>query len=102
MDYIGSKKKLLDWIFSTTKEFLDIKTTKELRGLKFLDGCAGSGAVSLKAARLGMDVTSNDVFTFSGIIVQGLTYISDKNKPLIEKHLENLSKIEPSRGLLLQ
>jgi len=60
MDYLGSKRKLLNLIFSNLP----------LCG-RFLDACAGSGVVSQHAATLGYDVTANDLMTFSSVIADG-------------------------------
>lgn len=66
MDYIGSKEKLNDWIFSIITQ--DINTNN----LVFMDACAGSGAISKYAATLGFSkIISNDILELSRHIIRG-------------------------------
>jgi adenine-specific DNA-methyltransferase len=66
MDYIGSKEKLNDWIFSIILS--DIKSDN----LIFLDACAGSGSVSKYASRYNFKkIISNDIMEFPSHIVRG-------------------------------
>ena len=66
MDYIGSKEKLNDWIFSIILNNWDVKN------LTLLDGCSGSGAVTKYAANLGFKkIISNDILTFPKHIIRG-------------------------------
>jgi len=69
MNYIGSKRKLLDWIFShishhATRLGLDPHAT-------FLDGCTGTGSVAVRAAREGFQVVANDLMGFPRHLVIG-------------------------------
>ncbi len=67
MDYIGSKDKLNAWIFSIIRNAYPDPSSET-----FLDGCAGSGAVSKYAASFGFrKVIANDLFHFSSVIVDG-------------------------------
>lgn len=67
MDYIGSKEKLNDWIFSF------ICKDREVSGLVFLDACTGSGAISKYAASnfKFSKIISNDIMEFPSHIVRG-------------------------------
>jgi adenine-specific DNA-methyltransferase len=66
MDYIGSKTKLNDWIFS----YITQVVTPCPRSI-FLDGCSGSGAVSRHAASLGYYVVANDLMRFPSVVANG-------------------------------
>jgi adenine-specific DNA methylase len=67
MDYIGSKEKLNDWIFSKilghrwviSKTIMNIQ--RGYQDIVFLDACAGSGSTSIYAATKGLNVVSNDI-----------------------------------------
>jgi adenine-specific DNA-methyltransferase len=72
--YMGSKHRLLPWIYEVLKE-LSFETV--------LDGFSGSGAVSYLLKSMGKQVTGNDFLHFSYTI----------NKALIEN---NSSRLTPS------
>ena len=95
MDYIGSKKKFLDYIFATLSEYL---SEDEFKDCLFVDGCAGSGVVSIEAAKLGMTVVSNDLMKFSGTIVRGTTFITESDIDLIKGYIDIINKLEPTEG----
>jgi adenine-specific DNA methylase len=87
MDYIGSKKQLLNWIFSAIP----------FKGI-FCDGCGGSGVVSLEACKRGFDVISNDLMTFSTTIVEGFTNISLQELQVAKNHIVTINNLEPFDG----
>ena len=61
--YIGSKAKLLDWIFEHIKE--------ECEGDSFADIFAGTGVVSARAARLYKKIILNDLLHSNYAAYQG-------------------------------
>lgn len=65
LNYIGSKNKLLDWIYENIKSRTSDK--------KFFDVFAGSGAVSHYMRLRGYSVKSNDAELYSYIITRALT-----------------------------
>lgn len=93
MDYIGSKEKLNEWIFSILEQYID-----EPNGW-FLDACAGSGSTSRFASLLGWKVISNDLFKFSSIVVKGSCQF-DWNANSIEavRHMININELKPKMG----
>ena len=94
MDYIGSKKRFIKWIFDNIQKSLAVDS---LQGLRFLDGCSGSGVVAVQAAEHGMHVWANDLFSFSSIMVEG----SVKVKLPLKKasyYISELNKVTPIEG----
>jgi adenine-specific DNA-methyltransferase len=69
LNYIGSKYKLLDWIF----EHIENKTGYELEGKYIADLFAGTGIVSHYLRNLGCIVISNDAELYSYIITSALS-----------------------------
>jgi adenine-specific DNA-methyltransferase len=66
MDYIGSKEKVNEWMFSKMLNGIDPK--KET----FLDACTGSASVSKYAAKSGFSkIISNDIMEFPSHIARG-------------------------------
>jgi len=66
MDYIGSKEKVNDWMFSIITNGID--PAQEV----FFDACAGSGSVSKFAAKSGFaKIIANDLMEFPSHIVRG-------------------------------
>jgi adenine-specific DNA-methyltransferase len=74
LDYIGSKKKLNDWIYERVEAFVG---DKDKSTVTFLDGCAGSGVVSRYYAEKGFRVVSNDLLAFTQHVVLGSTSLDD-------------------------
>ena len=67
MDFIGSKTKLLGWIFDTIGHSVPCPAKA-----CFLDACSGSGAVTRQAVRMGYRrVVANDLMGFSAAVVRG-------------------------------
>jgi len=93
MDYIGSKEKLNEWIFSKISKYID-SSKKYL----FLDGCAGSGSVSRYAARNGFDVVATDVFHFSSAIVEGSIGLIQQFKEEADYHFKVMNKLYGTKG----
>lgn len=91
MDYIGSKVKLNDWMFSIIKEVMPPRCI-------FLDACAGSGAVSRYAAKEGYTVISNDLMAFSKAVTNGSIGITERQKKLASDFIKNLNTLEGSAG----
>ncbi len=61
--YVGSKAKLLDWIFENIK--------KECKGNSFLDIFAGTGVVSARAAKVYNKIILNDLLHSNHAVYQG-------------------------------
>lgn len=61
--YVGSKTKLLDWIFEHIKN--------ECAGESFADVFAGTGVVSARAARLYKNITLNDILHSNYAVYKG-------------------------------
>lgn len=93
MDYIGSKKKILDWIFKKiTNNFKDVSTSV------FLDGCAGTGIVSYEASNRGFDVISNDLLSFSNVVVDGMVNVSKKDYEISLSFMDDINNIDGIDG----
>lgn len=88
MDYIGSKIKLNNWIFSIIMK--NINTTEHI----FLDACAGSGAITKYACENinFKKIITNDIMEFPSHIINGLVNFSEIElaKSLINK-MNNLN-----------
>jgi len=70
VDYIGSKLRLLDWIFDHLQRHLSRLKMSPATSL-FWDGCSGTGVVSIRACQLGFPVVSSDIMAFPQHLVQG-------------------------------
>ena len=73
MGYMGSKRKLLTWIFKTINDTVD----KDLKDCVFCDLFAGSGMVGMKFKKHVKQVIANDLEYYSYVINQhyiGNTY----------------------------
>lgn len=70
--YIGSKAKLLDWIFGHVK--------KECKGESFADIFAGTGVVSAKAARIYNEIILNDLLHSNFAVYQGFFSQEEYNR----------------------
>lgn len=94
MDYIGSKARLVDWILSSVEEDLGLGPHR------FLDGCAGSGVVTVAAANRGWSVLSNDVLQFSGVIVRGRTSVRDPQR--VFEYVDVVNALPSVKGYFTQ
>jgi adenine-specific DNA-methyltransferase len=83
--YLGSKRKILPWIY---------ETLKDLPFTTVLDACGGSGSVSYLFKKMGKEVTYNDKLHFNYII--GKALIENSRYKLTEHDLLNLSQINPN------
>lgn len=75
MRYIGSKKKLTDWINERVSAYAGKRDKSKI---VLLDGCAGTGVVSRYFAAKGYQVISNDIMEFSSWVVTGSTGLSQQ------------------------
>jgi len=92
MDYIGSKVKLVEWMFSIIKEAVPSS------GTVFLDACSGSGAVSRAAAALGYRVVANDLMTFPSVIANGSIGLTRCQLNRAESEIERINKMTGKDG----
>jgi len=99
MDYIGSKSKLNDWIFSILYKYIDFSN----KDLSFMDACAGTGAVSEYAAKLGFrEVISNDLMFYSYCVTYAKLNMTLELLPEAIHHLQIMNSIEPIDGFFLK
>ena len=89
MDFIGSKAKWNDWIFSKIKKRINIHE------YTFIDGCSGSGTTAQFALSQGMNVIANDLLQFSGTIIKGSVY-SDLNE--LTNHINVINNLPGKKG----
>ena len=76
MDYIGSKEKVNEWMFS--KMCADIDPQHET----FFDACTGSASVSKYAAKMGFSkIICNDLMEFSSHIARGALVLPASKLP---------------------
>lgn len=68
LNYIGSKLKLIDWLFGVMKD----KTGDTLNGKKIIDAFAGTGVVSYALRQEGATVMGNDTELYSVVITHAL------------------------------
>ena len=97
INYPGSKKKLLEYIYSNTYRYID-------KNKYVLDIFSGTGCVSQMYSNNGYKVISNDVEKYSYNISKALICEQDKEidmKFFNEKYLENKNKLIKHFGLLL-
>lgn len=97
VDYIGSKTKLLDWLFES---FLE--ETSSLEDKTFLDGCAGTGAVSFRAKELGAKVHSNDLLSFSEVYISGYANLPQEKKDSASIFLQSLNNLPQIDGFFFK
>lgn len=79
MRYMGSKHKLVPWIYDTIKD-LEFNTA--------LDAFSGSAVVSYLFKAMGKKVYTNDFLNFSSVIAKGL--IENQNELLTNEDIEAL------------
>lgn len=91
--YIGSKKKLLPYIYNIVKD-LDVKYV--------LDGFSGSTRVSQLFANMGLFVHSNDIAIYSAVLAH--CYLkADKSRINYYKDLiDHLNTVKPINGYFTQ
>ncbi len=75
--YLGSKRRILDWMWSYISK-LPFDT--------FLDGFSGTGVVGLKVKTHGKRVFANDILKFNYYVA--LAIIENKNRILTEREVE--------------
>jgi len=93
MDYIGSKEKLNDWIFSI------ITKNTDLTNLVFMDACAGSGAISKYAAKLGFaKIISNDILELSRHIIRGAISFPQTQQQEANELIANMNDLHGRMG----
>lgn len=93
MDYIGSKEKLNEWIFSI------ILKDKNAKDLVFLDGCSGSGAITKYAAQLGFNkIISNDILNFPKHIIRGSVSFPELKLEKAKYHLREMNSLSGLDG----
>jgi adenine-specific DNA-methyltransferase len=97
MDYIGSKEKLNEWIFSI------ILKENKADELIFLDACAGSGSVSKYAAKMGFKkIISNDLLSFSQHLVIGAIGLSTLQYQTVDNLIKKLNEAPLLEGFFYQ
>ncbi|HED6056395.1 TPA: DNA adenine methylase, partial [Campylobacter jejuni] len=99
MNYIGSKVKLLDFLFESINDIL-AKSDINLEQCTFIDLFAGTSAVGKKFKNKVEKVISNDKEFYSFVLAKN--YIENtvkikRSKELI-KELNNIAKINPIKG----
>jgi len=85
-NYIGSKQKLLDWIWQNTPE--DVKTV--------FDGFSGSNVVGYMYKRKGLKVFTNDILKYSYHISRAI--IENNSVKLSDDEIEKLILPKPNAG----
>lgn len=99
MDYIGSKSKLNDWIFSILYKYIEFSN----KDLCFLDACAGTGSVSEYAAKLGFNkIVSNDLMNYSYCVTYAKLNMNLDLVPEAIHHIQTMNSIEPVEGFFLK
>lgn len=93
MDYIGSKAKLITWLFSIIDENVP-NSTEHL----FLDACSGTGTVSRSAAERGYKVIANDLLRFPAALANGSINLSESEMELARKHLKTANALAGEDG----
>lgn len=92
MDYIGSKKKITNWILKKiSNNILNYPVV-------FLDGCAGTGIVSYEASNLGFNVISNDLLSFSSVMVNGMINVSKDDFNCALSLIDNINDLDGIEG----
>lgn len=93
MDYIGSKEKLNEWIFSIMLNGIDPND------LIFLDACAGSGSVSKYAAKFDFaKIISNDIMEFPSHIVRGAISLTQPKYEISLDLIINMNNLVGVKG----
>ncbi|TXE88162.1 modification methylase [Campylobacter volucris] len=99
MNYIGSKVKLLDFLFDSINDIL-LKNNINLEQCTFIDLFAGTSAVGKKFKNRVKKIISNDKEFYSFVLAKNYienTMKIDREKELIEK-LNNIAKTNPIKG----
>lgn len=89
MDYIGSKEKLNDWIYSIAQTIVSNGT--------LLDACSGSGAVSRYMAKAGYKVVACDCLDFPRHLSQGSIGVEEHTE-LAKCHIDKINQLEGIEG----
>ncbi len=88
--YVGSKAKLLDWIFENVK--------KECTGNSFADIFAGTGVVSARAARLYRRIILNDLLHSNYAAYQGFFSHGKYNRPKVYALVAYYNSLTPNQA----
>ncbi len=91
MNYIGSKYKLLEFLYETIINIVDIDECTNEK--VFCDMFAGTGVVGKYFRNKGYNVISNDIQYYSYIVNKALQTNIDVNKRII-KYLDDLELVE--------
>lgn len=97
MNYIGSKKKLSNWIY----EVISSEFNSSLKELTFCDLFAGTGIIGRKFKPVVKKVIANDVELYSYVLLQN--YINNHLEiPEKEHYIEQLNQLQAKNGFLAQ
>ena len=91
MDYIGSKEKINDWMFSHI-------APRMKKGTILVDACSGSGAVSKKAVSLGYDVVATDIMSFPQHILIGFSHMTNEMMCEARSHIAKMNCLHGKDG----
>jgi adenine-specific DNA-methyltransferase len=95
MDYIGSKAKLDNWIFSKINKHF----SAQFRGNKvLLDCCSGTGIISRHAVNNGYGLITNDIQNFAHHIANGSTQMSKERMATAEDELSIINELVGVEG----
>lgn len=97
MDYMGCKGKLTDWLFS----HIGLRSGRSSKPV-FLDACAGTGAVSLCAARLGYKVLAVDLMQCSTHVIRGRCCTPASVVEVARGHIAEMSNLAGIDGFFFQ
>jgi len=98
MEYMGSKTKLLPWIFKHVERHAELLGLGSPQDTVFLDGCSGTGAVSAEASSRGYQVVSNDLMSFASHVARGKTCLSPDRLPEARELIRELNGLSPVQG----
>lgn len=101
MNYIGSKAKLTDWIFGHIQRHMRDRGMT-VAGSTFFDACTGSGAMSIRASKLGFDVVSTDLLSFPQHMVRGRVGFCPARTQEAVAHLDRMNNLAPVDGFFHQ
>lgn len=97
MKYMGTKTKLLSWLFRHVNrhaQALGLKPNETV----FMDACCGSGAVTVKAATEGYKVVSNDLLRFAYHVARGKTCLPPGKLAEARELIFQINALPPVQG----
>ncbi len=97
-DYMGSKRKLLPFIFDEVMNHFPDGGS----GKRFLDVCAGSGHVSREATHRGFLVDSVDMMSASGCMVKGSIGIGSNTLAKAERCIREMNGLTGVEGFFFR